>query len=112
MLEKDKFKNISRKKNKMKLEEKFFKSFFYPFLICSILSTLIVTTFLGLFTNTNYDKRTNSNIINLETKYSKINIKSVNTILTTILLKIQASLNEQILYYQRIAKKVINTKKT
>ena len=93
----------------MKLEEKFFKSFFYPFLICSILSTLIVTTFLGLFTNTNYDKRTNSNIINLETKYSKINIKSVNTILTTILLKIQASLNEQILYYQRMAKKVINT---
>ena len=93
----------------MKLENKFFNSFFYPFLIGVFLSTLIVTIFLGIFTNSYYDDRTIENIINLETKYSKMNIKSVNVILTTILQKNQASMNEQILLYQRIANKTLNT---
>ena len=92
----------------MKLENKFFNSFFYPFLICVFLSTLIVTIFLGIFTHSYYDKRTIENILNLEEKYSKINIKSVNVILTTILEKNQASINEQILLYQRIANKTLN----
>ena len=92
----------------MKLENKFFNSFFYPFLIGIFLSTLIVTIFLGIFTNSYYDKRTIENILNLEEKFSKINIKSVNVILTTILQKNQASMNEQILLYQRIANKTIN----
>ena len=92
----------------MKLENKFFNSFFYPFLIGIFLSTLIVTIFLGIFTNSYYDKRTIENILNLEEKFSKINIKSVNAILTTILQKNQASMNEQILLYQRIANKTIN----
>ena len=87
----------------MKLENKFFNSFFYPFLIGVFLSTLIVTIFLGIFTNSYYDYRTLGNIIDLEKKYSKMNIKSVNVILTTILQKNQASMNEQILLYQRIA---------
>ena len=94
---------------KMKLENKFFNSFFYPFLIGVFLSTLIVTIFLGIFTNSYYDDRTIENIINLETKYSKMNIKSVNVILTSILQKNQASMNEQILLYQKIANITINT---
>ena len=93
----------------MKLENKFFNSFFYPFLIGVFLSTLIVTIFLGIFTNSYYDYRTLGNIIDLEKKYSKMNIKSVNVILTTILQKNQASMNEQILLYQRIANKTLNT---
>ena len=47
----------------MKLEEKFFKSFFFIFLVGVILSTLVVTILLGLFTNDNYDQRTSQNII-------------------------------------------------
>ena len=92
----------------MKLEDIFFNSFFYPFLISVFLSTLIVTIFLGIFTYSYYDKRTTEKILDLEAKYSKINIKSVNVILTTILEKNQASMNEQILLYQRIANKTIN----
>ena len=47
----------------MKLDEKFFKSFFFIFLVGVILSTLVVTILLGLFTNDNYDQRTSQNII-------------------------------------------------
>ena len=94
---------------KKKLENKFFNSFFYPFLIGIFLSTIIVTIFLGIFTNSFYDEKTLENIFDLETKFSKINIKSVNVILTSILQKNQASMNEQILLYQKIANKTINT---
>ena len=94
---------------KMKLENKFFNSFFYPFLIGIFLSTIIVTIFLGIFTNSFYDEKTLENIFDLETKFSKINIKSVNVILTSILQKNQASMNEQILLYQKIANITINT---
>ena len=94
---------------KMKLENKFFNSFFYPFLIGIFLSTIIVTIFLGVFTNSFYDEKTLENIFDLETKFSKINIKSVNVILTSILQKNQASMNEQILLYQKIANITINT---
>ena len=94
----------------MKLEDKFFNAFFYPFLTGVILSTLVVTIFLGIFTNSYNDKRTTQNIINLETKFAKTNIKSVNIILSTILLKVQASINEQILFYLRIANKTKDIK--
>ena len=94
---------------KMKLENKFFNSFFYPFLIGIFLSTIIVTIFLGVFTNSFYDEKTLENIFDLEKKFSNINIKSVNVILTSILQKNQASMNEQILLYQKIANITINT---
>ena len=92
----------------MKLENKFFNSFFYPFLISVILSTLIVAIFLGIFIHAFYNKKTIENILALETKFSKVNIKSVNVILTTILQKNQASINEQILLYQTFANKTLN----
>ena len=87
----------------MKLEDKFFNSFFYPFLVAVFLSTIIVTTFLGIFTNNTYDKRTSENIINLEKEYAKIILNSVNVIITTKILKLQASLNEIINFYEKIA---------
>ena len=93
----------------MKLEDKFCKAFFYPFLIGVCLSTLVVILFLGFFTNNNLDKRTSQNIIDLERKYSEININSVDVLLTTSLLKVQASLNEQILFYQKISKEIIKS---
>jgi len=96
----------------MKLEDIFFKKFFYPFLVGIFLSTLVITVFLGAFTNNNYCKRTRNNVINLEKKYSKVNINSVNTLLTMSFQKIQASLNEQIILYQKISTELINSKKS
>ena len=91
----------------MKLEDKFCNSFFYPFLISIILSTLVVTLFIGLFTDNFYDKRTYNNIINMEKEYSKIYINSAGAILKTSIEKIHSSLNEHILYYQRMANKIL-----
>ena len=95
----------------MKLEFKFFNSFFYPFIISATLCSLIVTIFLGLFTNTNYDERTRNNIIELEKKNVKININSANKILTTTFQKVQSGLNEHILFYQRMANKLLKSQK-
>ena len=66
---------------------------------------IVVTAFLYIFTNNYYDKRTAQNIVDLEKKYSKININSINTLVSTTLLKAQASLNEQIIFYQKLANK-------
>ena len=92
----------------MKLEDLFFKSFFLSFLIGVILSTLVITIFLVIFTNNNYDKRTSENIINLK-KYSKVNLNSVNVLLTASFLKLQAGLNEQIISYIRISKQLLES---
>ena len=96
----------------MKLEDKFFKSFFYPFILCTILCTLVVTLFLIFFTNNNYDRRALDRIINIEKKYSKININSVSILLTTTIQKIQAGLNENIILYQRYANKLLDSTET
>mgnify|MGYP006873018115 CR=1 FL=1 len=90
----------------MKLENIFFRSFFYPFLISVLMSMISVTYFLVKFTDNYIDKRTGKNVVDLEKKYAKININSVNKILTTLLLKIQMSLNEQILYYQKLGNRI------
>ena len=96
----------------MKLEDKLFKSFFFPFLIAVILSTLVVTLFIGLFNNNFYDKRTYKNIISTEKKYSKINIYSASTMLMAAFEKIHLSLNEHIKYYQRMANKILELNNT
>jgi len=87
----------------MKLENKFFNSFFYPFLVGVILSMLVVTIFLSKFTNNYFSKLTGKKIVDLEKKYASMNINSISTLLTTTLLKIQASLNEHILFYLKLA---------
>ena len=91
----------------MKLQYLFFKSFFYPFLAAVFLSTLIVTIFLGFFTNNYLNKRTSQNIINLEKKHSKYIINSVNDMVYSLFFKYEASLNEQILFYQKIANELL-----
>ena len=90
----------------MKLEDKFFNSFFYPFLVGVLLSMLIVTIFLGKFTNNNIDQLTGKKIVDLEKKYATININSISTLLSTTILKIQASLNEHVLFYLKLANKI------
>ena len=95
----------------MRLDHQFFNSFFYPFVVSVTLCTLIVTIFLGSYTNTNYDDRTRNNLINIEKKYSKININSANALLTTTFQKIQSGLNEHILFYQKMANKLLKSEK-
>ena len=56
-----------------------------------------------IFTNNYIDKGTGDNIIDLEKKYSKVNLYSVNIIISTNLLKMQAGLNEIINYYRNLA---------
>ena len=96
----------------MKLEDKFFTSFFYQFLIGVILSTLIVILFIGIFTNNYYDKRTYKNIINLKKNQSKSYINSAGAMLMAAIEKIHLSLNEQIKYYQRMANKILELNNT
>ncbi len=91
----------------MELKDKLFNSFFYPFLISVILNTLVVTLFLGFFTNNYYDQRTYQNIINTEKRNSEMLLKSANVIMKNTFQKIQASLNEQIIYYLRKAKEIL-----
>ena len=95
----------------MKLENKFFQNFFFPFLSGVILSTLIVLILLGLFTNNYYDKSTSQNIINFRKKYSKIIINSANILITNKFLKFQIGLNEIVIYYQRMANKLLISNK-
>ena len=92
----------------MKLEEKFINSFFYMFLIGVIINLIIAIGFLYFFTNNYIDKRTGQNIVDLEKKYARINLNSVNALLSTTLLKVQESLNEQIIYYQKLANNIQN----
>ena len=92
----------------MKLEEKFINSFFYMFLLGVIINLIIAIGFLYFFTNNYIDKRTGQNIVDLEKKYARINLNSVNALLSTTLLKVQESLNEQIIYYQKLANNIQN----
>ena len=95
----------------MKLEDKFFTLFFYPFLISVTLSSFGLIIFLGILTN-KFNKRESIQIINLETKYSKVAINSINVILKTSIQKIQLALNEIISYYQIMANKIIKSTET
>lgn len=91
----------------MKLEDKFFHSFFYPFFIALLSSMIIIILFSTLFTNNYLDRKTSENIIELEKDIAKININTIKISLSTVLLKIQESMNELIMTYQKISKIII-----
>ena len=71
-----------------------------------ILSIVIVINNSWNFTGDYFDKKTGKNIIDLIKDFSKININSINDIISTHLLKIQLSLSELIIYYQNVANKL------
>ena len=50
----------------MKLEDKFFNAFFYPFLIGIILSIIIVGVILAIYSNNYLDKKSAQDIYELE----------------------------------------------
>ena len=88
----------------MKLFQHFYSSFFYIFLIGIILNFISIIIFSIFFTNKYIDKITGENIIELEKNISKVNLNSINVIITTSLAKIQSSLNELITAYQKNAR--------
>ena len=96
----------------MKLENKFFNAFFYPFLIGIALSILIVAIILWYYSNDYLDKHTAQDIFNLEKKYAIININSINILLSNALLKIQVGLHEQLVLYNNIASKITDRSKS
>ena len=95
----------------MKLEDKFFKDFFYPFLSGVILSSLTIIIFLGSFINKNYNNETSQDLINFRKNYSKVIINSAISLLTSKFLKFQVSLNELAVFYQKVANEVLNSNK-
>ena len=90
----------------MKLENKFQSAFFYPFLIGVILSIIIVSFIIYLYSNNYLDKKSAEDIYTLEKKFATININSINVLLSNALLKVQVGLHEQLTFYENIASQI------
>ena len=92
----------------MRLEDKFFNSFFYLFLIGIFLSLIIVTSILLYFSDDYIDERTASDVITIEKRNAKANLNSMNILLSNLILKLQIAIQEQATLYQIIAKDIAN----
>ena len=90
----------------MKLEDQFFRSFFYPFFIGLFLSMVSIIIFSIIYTNDYIDIKTSENLFELEKNNAQINLNTIRMSLSSFLLKIQASANEIILGYQKISKTI------
>ena len=90
----------------MKLEDKFFSAFFYPFFIGVALSIVIVITILFHYSKGFLDERTASEVYKVETNFANNNIYSVNILITNLLLKIQIAIQEQLSYFKLIEKNI------
>ena len=97
----------------MRLKDKLFNALFYPFLVGILLSIIIVFAILFYYSNNYLDTKSAKEIYNIEKKYANININSINILLSNVLLKVQAGLQEQITFYQNIGFNLTNeTRKT
>ena len=87
----------------MRLEDKFFNSFFYLFLVAILASIIIVIGTLIHFSGDFIDEGTASEVISIEKKYAKANINSMNILLSNLLLKLQVDIQQLVTLYQNIA---------
>ena len=92
----------------MKLENKFYSTFFYPFLIGVVLSIIIVAIILSYYSNNYLDKKSAEDIYTIEKEYAKINLKSINLLIYNVLLKVQVGLHEQLKFYNNTANTILN----
>ena len=92
----------------MRLEDKFFNSFFYLFLIGVFISIIIVSSILLYYSKDFLDKNTSANVYFLEKKFAESNINIMNVLLSNLILKLQVSLQEQITFYENTAKEIMN----
>ena len=90
----------------MKLEDKFFHSFFYPFFMGLLFNVIIIIITSIIFANNYIDRKTSENMIELEKNNAKINLNTIKISISAFLLKIQVSMNEVISSYQKTAKKI------
>ena len=87
----------------MRLEDKFFNTFFYLFLIAIITSIIVIFTLLFYYSINYLDKNSAKAIYNIEKRYVDVNINSINILITNVILKIQVGLQEQVTFYQNMA---------
>ena len=87
----------------MRLEDKFFNSFFYPLLVGIVLSLVIVITILGYYSGNFLDTKTSYDVYLLEKKYAVSNINTLTIFLSNAIHKLQIALQEQISLYLRTA---------
>ena len=83
----------------MRLEDKFFNSFFYLFLFAITFSMIIVVTILFNYSENYIDNRTAKDVIHIEKKYANSNINSMNVLLSNMILKLQVALKEALTLY-------------
>ena len=95
----------------MKLEKKFLKVFFFPFLIGISLSIVIVSFILSYYSSNFLNKESAKMIYKLEKQYSTINLNSINVIISNVILKIQVALQEQISFYKHLASQISDNEK-
>ena len=91
----------------MKLEDKFFSTFFYPFFIGIFTSIIIVIVVLAYYSKGFLDETTANDVKEVETKYARNNIYSANLLLSDLLIKIKLVVEEQLSYFQ-LAEKNLN----
>ena len=90
----------------MRLEDKFFNSFFYLFLIAIFFSIIIVMMILIYFSQDFIDESRANEVIEIEKRYAKANINSINILLYNMMLKLQVNIQQIITSYQNIAKSI------
>ena len=76
----------------MRLEDKFFNSFFYLFLFAISLSMIFVVITLFYYSENYIDDRTSKDIIHIEKKNANSNINSMIVLLSNMILKMQVAL--------------------
>ena len=87
----------------MRLEDKFYNSFFYLFLVAIFFSIIIVMTTLIYFSQDFLDEETATEVIDIEKRFAKANINSMNILLYNLILKLQVNIQQIITLYQNIA---------
>ena len=91
----------------MKLEDKFFSTFFYPFFLGFLSSIIIVIAVLAYYSKGFLDETTANDVYKVETKYARNNIYSANLLLSDLLIKIKLVIEEQLSHFQ-LAEKALN----
>ena len=88
----------------MELFKKFFNNLFYPFLIGIAITIIFVIIIVNIFTFNKIDLKTSKNILSIEKKHSEIIINTISELLLNDLLKVQLGLQQQIIYFNEVAK--------
>ena len=90
----------------MQLESIFVKYFFFPFILISIISILLVSMSLNHFIRYHRDIITSNDMLEIEEKYATTILNNVNLIVTDSFVKLIYNFHQIINTYQTIANKI------